>query len=122
IDLEATEDIDLDSLTDEEYKNLAIEILLKLEQSIIEKMKANAIDGRDMESYEIYEWWDGSKWRTELLSHYLFGDTMKEVTEKLEGMEEIDFERKKYGQYHLYKLKDNRRMIEHYSYWQGHGS
>ena len=83
-DLEVTEDINLDELTDEEYKNLAIEILLELEQSIIEKMKANAIDGRDMEWYEVYRWWDGSNWRTELLSHYLFGDTMKEVTEELE--------------------------------------
>lgn len=121
-DLEATEDIDLDELTDEEYKNLAIEVLLELEQSIIEKMKADAIDGRDMEWYEVYRWWDGSNWRTELLSHYLFGDTMKEVTEELEGLKDIDSRREKYGEYNLYLLKDGRRMIEYHSYWQGHGS
>lgn len=117
IDLEAAEDVDLDKLTDEEYTELAIEIFSKLEESIIEKMKENAIDGKDMEWYEIYRLWDGSNWRT----YYLFDDIV-EVTEELENMEVIDFEKGKYGEYNLYLLKDGRRMIEYYSCWQGYGA
>lgn len=116
-DLEAVEDVDLDELTDEEYTDLAIEIFSKLEESIIKKMKENAIDGKDMEWYEIYRIWDGGNWRT----YYLLDDIV-EVTEELESMEEIDFKKGKYGQHHLYKLKDGRRMIEYYSYWQGYGA
>ena len=123
IDLDATENVDLDSLTDKEYDDLAIKIFSKLEESIIKKMKgSNAIEGRDMEWHEIYRWWDGSNWRTEILNHYYYDTCWEEVTEELKGMEEIDFKREKYGQYHLYKLKDGRRMIEYCSYWQGHGS
>lgn len=87
LDLEAIEDIDLDSLTDEEYTDLAIEIFSKLEESIIKKMKgSNAIDGRDMESYEAYTWWDGSNWRTEILNHYYYDTCWEEVTEELKGI------------------------------------
>ena len=121
LDLEAVEDVDLDSLADDEYTDLAIEIFSKLEESIIKKMKENAIDGKDMEWYEIYRLWDGGNWRT----YYLSGDIaedIEEVTEELTDMQEIDFKREKYGQYHLYKLKDGRRMIEYASFWQGYGA
>lgn len=118
-DLEAAEDVDLDELTDEEYNELAIEILLKLEESIVGKMKANAIDGRDMESYEAYTWWDGSKWRTEILNHYYYDTCWEEVTEELIGLKDIDLRTEKYGKYILYLLKDGRRMLEYISFWQG---
>jgi hypothetical protein len=116
-DLNAVEDVDLDELTDEQYTDLAIEIFSKLEEDIIGKMQKNGIDGKDIETQEIYRIWDGGNWRT----YYLFDDIV-EVTEELEGMEEIDFKREKYGQYHLYRLKDGRRMIEYYSCWQGYGA
>ena len=119
-DLEAVEDVDLDKLTDEQYTELAIEVFSKLEESIIEKMKANAIDGRDMEWYEIYRWWNGSRWRTELLSHY-YAETLEEVTEELEGMVEIDREQYNTGHDTLYKTKDGSKVLVHTSYWQGQG-
>ena len=119
-DLEAVEDVDLNKLTDEQYTELAIEVFSKLEESIIEKMKANAIDGRDMEWYEIYRWWNGSRWRTELLSHY-YAETLEEVTEELEGMVEIDREQYNTGHDTLYKTKDGSKVLVHTSYWQGQG-
>lgn len=120
IDLEAVENVDLDELTDEQYTELAIEVFSKLEESIIEKMKANAIDGKDMEWYEIYRWWDGSHWRTELLSHY-YADTLAEVTDELSDMKEIDREQYNTGHDALYKTKDGSKVLVHTSYWQGHG-
>ena len=120
IDLEAVEDVDLDELTDEEYTDLAIEVFSKIEEDIIEKMKENGIDGKDMEIQEIYRIWDGGNWKTYYLSGNM--EDIEEVTEELTDMQEIDFKKGKYGQHHLYKLKDGRRMIEYYSYWQGYGA
>ncbi len=120
IDLEAVEDVDLDRLTDEQYTDLAIEVFTELEKDIVKKMKEDGIDGKDMEWYEIYRWWDGSHWRTELLSHY-YADTLKEVTEELEGMEEIDREQYNTGHDTLYKTKDGSKVLVYTSYWQGQG-
>ena len=120
IDLEATKDVDLDKLTDEEYTELAIKVFSELEESIVRKMKENGIDGKDMEWYEIYRWWDGNNWRTELLSHY-YADTLEKVTEELEGMEEIDREQYNTGHDALYKTKDGTKVLVHTSYWQGQG-
>lgn len=119
-DLNATEDVDLDELTDEEYTDLAIEVFSELEKDIVKKMKENGIDGKDMEWYEIYRWWDGSHWRTELLSHY-YADTLEEVTEELEGMEAIDREQYNTGHDTLYETKDGLKVLVYTSYWQGQG-
>ena len=89
LELEAVEDVDLDRLTDEQYTDLAIEVFSKIEEDIIEKMKKNGIDGKDMEVQEIYRIWDGGNWRT----YYLSGDieeVTEEVTEELIDMQEID--------------------------------
>lgn len=89
------------------------------EKRIIEKMKAKGITSENFSTFESYSYWDGSNWKEEYLNHWYYDVEWIEITEKLEGMEEIDYLKEDFSSSTLYKLKDDSFIIISRSFYQG---
>lgn len=117
-DMDMFEDIDLENISNEEYKKVEKDAKEKLTKSIIEKMKKESCTAKDLEIYVSYDYWDGSNSKSIPVKHWYYDVEWLEYTEEFEGMEQIDKQSYSTGHYELYRLKDETLILIDNSYYQ----
>jgi len=90
-----------------------------LKSNMIATMKQKGKSGEELESFEEYEYWDGSNWKTISLNYYDEDTGWEEETEIFQEMLLIDTDRYDFRIDRHYKLKDGRKATETQSFYQG---
>lgn len=85
---------------------------------IIKIMRERGCAAGDLETYSVYEYWNGSNHKEIVLEGY-GNEEVADYTEELENMQEIDYKEYSTGNYTLYKLKNDYHALVDDSHYQG---
>ena len=90
-----------------------------LKANMIATMKQKGKSGEELESFEVYEYWDGSNRKTISLNYYDEDTGWEEETEVFQDIVLIDSDKYDFRIERHYKLADGREATETQSFYQG---
>ena len=90
-----------------------------LKSNMIETMKQKGKSCEELETFEAFQYWDGSNWEMIFLTYYDDDTGWEEETEVFESMLLVDSDKYDFYIERHYKLADGRQAIETQSFYQG---